>query len=76
VLKVLRSLATGSTLSTAQSTLAKYLKTWFLLLTKNPERYKDFLGSMPKNVVLGVTIETDSNELYLQHKISQAPLPS
>jgi hypothetical protein len=73
---MLRSLAAGSTLSTAQSALAKHPKTWFLLLTKNPERYKDFLGSMPKNVVLGATIETDSYELYLQYRISQAPLPS
>lgn len=56
--------------------IAKHPKVLFLLLTKNPERYKDFLGSMPKNVVLGATIETDNDELYLQHKISQAPLPS
>lgn len=56
--------------------IAKYPKTLFLLLTKNPERYKDFLSVMPRNVILGATIETDNDELYLQHKISQAPLPS
>jgi len=56
--------------------IARYPKTMFLLLTKNPERYKDFLSVMPKNVILGATIETDNDELYLRHKISQAPLPS
>jgi DNA repair photolyase len=56
--------------------IAKHPKTLFLLLTKNPERYKDFLSAMPRNVILGATIETDNDELYLQHKVSQAPLPS
>jgi hypothetical protein len=31
----------------------------FLMLTKNPRRYVDFMHIMPPNVVLGVTIETD-----------------
>lgn len=31
----------------------------FLMLTKNPRRYLDFMHIMPPNVVLGVTIETD-----------------
>jgi len=31
----------------------------FLLLTKNPERYLNFLDNMPTNAVLGATIETD-----------------
>jgi len=31
----------------------------FLMLTKNPRRYFDFMHIMPPNVVLGVTIETD-----------------
>jgi DNA repair photolyase len=56
--------------------IAKYPKTMFLLLTKNPERYKDFISVMPRNVILGATIETDNDELYLQYRISQAPLPS
>jgi hypothetical protein len=60
----------------SKKVVVKHPKELFLLLTKNPEHYKDFLGSMPKNVVLGATIETDNDELYLQHKISQAPLPS
>jgi len=33
----------------------------FLLLTKNPKRYFDFLGSFPDNVVIGATIESDIN---------------
>jgi len=56
--------------------IARHPKTMFLLLTKNPERYRDFLSAMPRNVILGATIETDNDELYLQHKVSQAPLPS
>ena len=55
--------------------IARFPKTWFLLLTKNPERYKDFLSVMPRNVILGATIETNNDELHLQHRISQAPLP-
>jgi protein gp37 len=33
--------------------------TSFLLLTKNPCRYKDFQNDIPKNCALGATIETD-----------------
>jgi len=42
----------------------------FLFLTKNPRKYKDFIGLFPSNVVLGVTIE--SNRVY---PISKAPSP-
>jgi len=31
----------------------------FLMLTKNPKRYRDVMYAMPPNVILGVTIETD-----------------
>lgn len=44
-------------------------KTRFLLLTKNPQRYFEFLDRFPKNVVLGATIESDWNHL----DISKAP---
>lgn len=43
----------------------------FLFLTKNPARYHEFLGSMPPNVILGATIET--NRWY--RDISYAPNP-
>ena len=48
----------------------------FLLLTKNPSRYLEFIDEMPRNVILGSTIETNNDELYLTSKISNAPLPS
>jgi len=41
----------------------------FLLLTKNPKRYGDFVGLIPGNVVLGATIE--SNRDYPE--VSNAP---
>ena len=41
----------------------------FLFLTKNPARYLEFLDIMPRNVILGATIETDS----LRPSISRAP---
>ena len=44
-------------------------KATFLFLTKNPERYLDFLDQMPSNVILGATVE--SNEHY--PGISKAP---
>jgi len=56
--------------------ISRFPKATFLLLTKNPERYVDFIDIMPQNVMLGSTIETDSDELYLKYKISKAPLPS
>lgn len=41
---------------------------YFLFLTKNPKRYFDFLDLLPKNLVLGATLET--NRYY---KVSNAP---
>lgn len=46
-------------------------ETTFLMLTKNPSRYHEFLNIMPPNVILGATIETNQR-LGL---ISQAPPP-
>jgi three-Cys-motif partner protein len=54
----------------------RFLGTTFLLLTKNPRRYWEFLDKMPRNTILGATIETDDDELYHKYKISRAPLPS
>ena len=56
--------------------IARFPDTYFLFLTKNPVRYKDFLSIMPRNAILGATIETNKDDLYTEHKISQAPLPS
>lgn len=44
----------------------------FLLLTKNPKRYLDFI--FPDNAFLGATIETDNDELV--RSLTLAPLPS
>ncbi|MEM2352437.1 MAG: DUF5131 family protein [Thermoproteota archaeon] len=54
----------------------KFPKTYFLFLTKNPSRYADFIEHFPDNVILGTTIETNKDDLYLEHKISNAPIPS
>jgi DNA repair photolyase len=56
--------------------MAGFPKTTFLLLTKNPRRYFDFLDEMPGNAILGATIETDDDELYRRAGISKAPPPS
>ncbi|MBY9002149.1 MAG: DUF5131 family protein [Candidatus Heimdallarchaeota archaeon] len=42
---------------------------YFLFLTKNPQRYFEFLDVFPKNLVLGATIETNR-----EYKVSSAPL--
>lgn len=54
----------------------RFPKTFFLFLTKNPGRYDKFLESMPENAILGATIETNSDERYLEKTISRASLPS
>jgi len=36
-------------------------KNEFLFLTKNPKRYSGFIGLVPENATLGVTIETNRN---------------
>jgi len=55
---------------------AKFSDTYFLFMTKNPMRYHEFLDEFPPNAILGATIETDRDDLYYKHKISQAPPPS
>jgi len=57
--------------------IAKFPRTTFLLLTKNPARYlefKDVLGQMD-NIILGATIETDNSPMYKVYRISRAPPP-
>ncbi len=57
--------------------IAKFPRTTFLLLTKNPARYLEFRDVLGKtgNVILGATIETDDSEMYREHGISRAPPP-
>lgn len=53
-------------------TILAYIKTqkcFFLLETKNPERYLNFLNHIPLTVYLGTTIESNRN----YPKISKAP---
>jgi len=42
------------------TTIAKWPETTFLLQTKNPFRFRNFVGELPQNVYLGTTIETTS----------------
>ena len=45
-------------------------------MTKNPDRYLSLLPYIPKNAILGATIETTNDEIVQTDKISSAPLPS
>lgn len=59
--------------------IRKFPNTMFLFLTKNPERYHEFIDEMPENVVLGASIETNRDEYFqasFKPIISNAPLPS
>ena len=42
----------------------------FLFLTKNPRRYREFLGLYPKNIVFGATLESNR-----EYSVSKAPSP-
>jgi len=56
--------------------ISDYPEADFLFMTKNPQRYNEFLPRMPKNAILGVTIETNNDEIVQIDKVSTAPLPS
>lgn len=56
--------------------IKQFPKSFFLFLTKNPDRYEKFLDVMPKNVILGATIETNRDLAYLENIVSRASLPS
>ncbi|RLG44408.1 MAG: hypothetical protein DRN78_00210 [Thermoproteota archaeon] len=56
--------------------ISRFPDTFFLFLTKNPSRYREFLPKFPSNAILGATIETDDDTLYRRENISNAPLPS
>ena len=56
--------------------IKKFPDTDFLFLTKNPKRYHEFIDYFPENAILGATIETNRDDLYREHNISRAPLPS
>ena len=57
------------------SFIADWPGTTFLLLTKNPRRYLDFIDELGRldNVLLGATIETDDAERYEAWRVSKAP---
>jgi DNA repair photolyase len=48
----------------------------FLFMTKNPQRYLKLLRYIPKNAILGATIETTNDDIIKSDKVSGAPLPS
>lgn len=50
---------------------AEWPENTYVFQTKNPARYRDFLGCMPDNRILGCTIETNRD----MSTISQAPHP-
>jgi len=52
----------------------KFPNTDFLFLTKNPLRYLEFINDFPENVILGVTIETNRDDIVMY--FTKAPLPS
>ena len=55
---------------------SRFPETSFLFMTKNPIRYLDFQYRIPKNAILGATIETNIDNIFQTDGISQAPLPS
>ncbi|MEB3816914.1 MAG: phage Gp37/Gp68 family protein [Desulfurococcales archaeon] len=58
--------------------IRRFPNTWFLFLTKNPQRYHDFLDEIPPNAILGATIETNRSTYFQEGskpRISSAPLP-
>ena len=56
--------------------IRQFPETDFLFMTKNPRRYLTFLPSIPKNAILGATIETNIDEIVQTDNVSCAPLPS
>ena len=54
----------------------RFPETNFLFLTKNPDRYNEFLFEMPKNAILGTTIETNIDQILQTDHVSRAPPPS
>ena len=56
--------------------ISLFPETDFLFMTKNPEKYLLLLPYIPKNAILGATIETTDDEIVKTDKISSAPLPS
>ncbi len=58
----------------------KFPRTDFLLLTKNPWRFCSLLDDygvdiFSQNMIFGTTVETDDEDLYIEHKVSRAPPP-
>lgn len=51
----------------------EYPENTYIFQTKNPKRYHYWLDKMPKNIVLGCTIET--SDYKLSKKLSSTPFP-
>jgi hypothetical protein len=78
-LQFIFTLANGDVSFCPTSYLSKIIKRiqaetdkWFLIQTKNPATFNRI--KFPRNVILGTTIETNRDDLYME--ISKAPLPS
>ncbi len=56
--------------------ISRFPEADFLFMTKNPKRYLELLSYIPKNAILGATIETTNDEIIQTDKVSTAPLPS
>ncbi len=56
--------------------ISRFPEADFLFMTKNPKRYLELLPYIPKNAILGATIETTNDEIIQTDKVSTAPLPS
>lgn len=56
--------------------ISLFPETTFLFMTKNPVRYLEFCNEIPKNSILGTTIETTNDLFFLTEKITKAPVPS
>lgn len=52
--------------------IKKFPDTTFLFLTKNPNRYFEFLEIIPQNVILGATIETNRDYKHISKALSVA----
>jgi len=46
----------------------------FLICSKNPARFHNFVNTIPRNCILGTTIETNRDNVV--NDLSKAPLPS
>jgi len=53
--------------------IAQFPKTRFLLLTKNPAFYNEYIWDLPDNVICGATIETDDDRIAAAVSLALQP---